>query len=114
MWYRSIITNKFVRGSSDRLVDSIIGKGTFEGFVKNGLLREVENPSVIDILHENKSSILAAVRYQELHNCSRKEAWEGIKALKKDMSSENQKEEQESCCEDGVCDIPSINPDVKE
>lgn len=87
MWYQSVYTGKFVRGSSNRLVDSIIGKGTFDTYVKSGILIKVENPSVIDILRENRSVVLAAVRYQELHNCSRKEAWEGVKLLKKSMAS---------------------------
>lgn len=85
MWYRSIFTNKIIRDTSFYTLDNICGNGTAERFIDQSILIPVENPSVIDILWETGSDVLAAARYREIHDCSLKEAVEGVKILKKDM-----------------------------
>ena len=86
MWYRSIITNKIVNSYHFRSVDLIYGDGVSENLIKMDFLIPVENPSVIDILRDTHSDVMAMIRYREIHHCGIKEARNGVNAMKKDMA----------------------------
>lgn len=84
MWYRSTITKKIVNSTSEYSINQIYGEGTFKKLIGD-ILEPVENPSVIDILRDTHSTNLAVLRYQEIHKCDKKEAINGVIALKKCM-----------------------------
>ena len=87
MWYRSMVTNKIINDSSRHSVDNIYGDGTFDNLIKIDYLVEIENPSVVDILKENGSTAMAALRYREIHKCTLKEARQGVELILKDMTN---------------------------
>lgn len=88
MWYRSLITGKYVRGSIRTVIDNYYGKGTFDFDVKRGILVPLdEDPGVIDILQVNHSISLAAARYREIHaDVTLRDALTAVKELKKDLA----------------------------
>lgn len=91
MWYRSTFTNKIVNSTSAFAIENIYGKGAFDKLITMGVLKLLENPSVIDVLRETDSVRLAVLRYQEIHKCSRKEAVIGVSLLRKDMNNHTKK-----------------------
>lgn len=85
MWYRSTITKKTVNSTSAFAINNIYGEGAFDKLVKDAVLEPLENPSVIDVLRETRSTNLAILRYKEIHKCTTREAVAGVTLLKKDM-----------------------------
>lgn len=86
-WYRSIITDKLISSAYFKTIELIYGEGTVENLIRSSFLLPVKDPSVIDILRDNGSEVAAAIRYREIHGCTLKEAREGVKTLKNDMST---------------------------
>ena len=86
MWYRSTKTNKIIYSSAFRIVDNVLGEGTFFDLIQNGTLTPISNPSVIDVLRDGGSTVLAAIRYRQIHGCDIRQAREGVKMLKRDMA----------------------------
>lgn len=86
MWYRSTKTNKIIYSSASGIVDNVFGEGTFFDLIQNGTLTPISNPSVIDVLRDGDSTVLAIIRYRQIHGCDIREAREGVKMLKRDMA----------------------------
>ena len=81
MWYRSTKTNKIIYSSAFRIVDNVFGEGTFFDLIQNGTLTPISNPTVIDVLRDGGSTVLATIRYRQIHGCDIREAREGVKLL---------------------------------
>lgn len=92
MWYRSSFTGKIINGNSTGLLTLVFGESALETFVEDNVLKEIEPPSVIDILVNNGSIIAAATRYQEIHKCNLKTALEATKKIREDMLNIQKKE----------------------
>lgn len=92
MWYRSTKTNKIIYSSASRIVDNVLGEGTFFDLIQDGTLIPISNPSVIDVLRDGGSTVLAAIRYRQIHGCDIREAREGVKILKRDMAKNSNRE----------------------
>lgn len=87
MWYRSFHTGKIIHRSAAHLINNLYGEDAFDALVETGILSEVENPSVIDVLLDTHSLNLAALRYRELNKCTVKEAKFKVKQLKREIAS---------------------------
>lgn len=85
MWYRSIFTKKIIRDSSFHTLDLICGEGTAERFIDQSILIPIQNPSVIDILQDTGSTVLAASRYREINGGTLREAVDTVEIMKQDM-----------------------------
>lgn len=87
MWYRSRYTGKIIHSSAAHLINNFYGEDAFEALIKNNVLLEAENPSVIDVLRDTHSLNLAATRYREIHHCTVKEAKFQTKKMKASMTN---------------------------
>lgn len=84
MWYKSEVTGKIIADSTKYSIDSVCGDGTFDGYISNGLLKEVE-PSVVDVLKSTRSRTLAARRFKEIHGVDLENAMEEVSKIQKDI-----------------------------
>ena len=92
MWYRSSFTGKIINESSIGILNTIFGDAAIETFIEDGVLKEIEPPSVIDIFNNGGGIVSAATRYQEIHNCNIRTAIEAVKKIREDISNVQKKE----------------------
>lgn len=86
MWYRSVLTGKLFDDYVVRTANAIYGADMFELYKENGYVKEVSDPSVIDILKETKSFVAATRRYREIHEeTTLKDGYEMVKRIYSDM-----------------------------
>lgn len=84
-WYRSTITGKCLYDFEVRYVgDAIFGKGRLNDLIDDGILEEIDPPSVVDLIKQNRIS-LAVKRYKEIHNTTLLEAHNMVKRIEEDM-----------------------------
>lgn len=65
-YYRSEQTNLIVSGNFIKALDYVHGKGTVNKLIEDGVLKEIEDPSVEDCILHGSGSV-AVLRYRELH-----------------------------------------------
>lgn len=94
-YYKSKVTNKIVCDNVKFSIDSVYGYGTFDDLVEKGLLYEVSEPTVEDIL-EHGTNAAASYRYRELHSeCSSyKEAKEALNKIRETLKKGNKNEDR--------------------
>lgn len=84
-WYRSTITGKYVYDFEVSYVgDAIFGKGRLNDLIDDGILEEIDPPSVVDLIKQNRIS-LAAKRYREIHNTTLLKAHDMVKQIEEDV-----------------------------
>lgn len=84
-WYRSTITGKCLYDFEVSYVgDAIFGKGRLDDLIDDGILEEIDPPSVVDLIKQNRLS-LAAKRYKEIHNTTLLEAHNMVKRIEEDV-----------------------------
>lgn len=84
-WYRSTITGKCLYDFEVNYVgDAIFGKGRLDNLINDGILEEIDPPSVVDLIKQDRLS-LAAKRYKEIHNTTLLEAHNMVKRIEEDV-----------------------------
>lgn len=84
-WYRSTLTGKYVYDFEVSYVgDAIFGTGRLDDLIDDGILEEIDPPSVVDLIKQNRIS-LAAKRYKEIHNTTLLEAHDMVKRIEEDV-----------------------------
>lgn len=94
MYYMSKHTNKIFTEGQIRIVNDIYGKDELGNCLETGSIVGVESPSVIDFIKSNNMAG-AALRYQELHNCKLKGAYDAVHAMRRDMYKISKKSNKE-------------------
>ena len=86
MFYRSTVTGKIFFARSLEILNSIYGPGTMNEAIREGILQEIPEPSVVECLRYGTYA-MAAMRYKELHpECSDlKDARKAVRQIRRDM-----------------------------
>lgn len=84
MYYISNRTNKIFTENQIKAVNDIYGKNEFDMGINSGIFIPIDSPSIIDFI---KCSNMAGAthRYRELHDCTLKEAYDAVYAMKRDI-----------------------------
>lgn len=85
MWYRSTFSKKIFNSSSIDALNIVLGDTAAGWFIAHGMIIPIKDPSVIDILKDNGSEVLAMIRYRDIHGCTLSEAREMVKRIMLDM-----------------------------
>ena len=87
-YYRSNPTGKILSEGSLKVLTDVFGDGVIPNMVSDGLLVNIETPSVVECIRSgNLSSAFA--RYRELHDCSMDEAKKAVYTMCSDISRTN-------------------------
>ena len=84
-YYRSTATGKIMSENSLRVLNDIFGGDTVSSMMSDGLLENVENPTVIDCIRSGNMAT-AITRYREIHGCGLADAKKGVYAIRSDMA----------------------------
>lgn len=94
MYYMSKHTGKIFTETQISIINDIYGKDELKDCLEAASIVEVSEPSVIDFIKcENMAG--AVRRYQELHDCKLKEAYDAVYAMKRDIRRFNKKNGKE-------------------
>lgn len=85
MWYRSAMTRKVISDSQLRVFINVYGENAVTDMIRLGLLKRIKDPTVIDILLDTKSTLMAALRYREIHNTTFRKAVDMTEKIKEDL-----------------------------
>lgn len=84
-WYQSTITGKYLWDFEVKYPgEEIYGPGRLEELLKTGVLKEVDPPTVIDLLKQDRNGA-AARRYVDIHHTTLGEAHNMLKLIQEDM-----------------------------
>lgn len=84
MYYMSKHTGKIFTEGQISIVNDIYGKDELKDCLEARSIIQVSEPSVIDFI-KCENMVGAARRYQELHDCKLKEAYDAVYAMKRDI-----------------------------
>lgn len=84
MYYISNVTGNIISDGMIRVLDYVYGENGVSDAVKFGTIRAIDDPSVIDCIRHGTGTT-ALIRYRELHQCTLREARNGVDQIKKDM-----------------------------
>lgn len=84
MYYISNRTNKIFTENQIKAVNDIYGKNEFDMGINSGIFIPIASPSVIDFIKCGNMAG-ATYRYRELHDCTLKEAYSAVYAMKRDI-----------------------------
>lgn len=91
-YYESVKTGAILRETKiEGIMRDIYGSRTYkeswcDKLVKNGTIKKIENPTVIDFLKRN-DRIGAVIRYREIHNSSLGAAYSMVNKVAEDMKA---------------------------
>lgn len=94
MYYLSNYTNKLFTDTQIAVVNDIYGPNELNSCLEAATVIPVEAPNVIDLIKCNNMPG-AAKRYQEIHNCKLKEAYDMVYRMRKDIFHTHRKDEKE-------------------
>lgn len=84
MYYISNCTHKIFTENQIKAVNDIYGKNEFDNGIGVGIFIPIASPSVIDFIKCGNMAG-ATYRYRELHDCTLKEAYSAVYAMKRDI-----------------------------
>ena len=87
-YYRSNATGKILSESSLKVLKDVFGGDPIPSMVSDGLLVNVENPSVVECIRSG-NLVVAFTRYRELHDCSMEDAKKAVYTMCADISRTN-------------------------
>lgn len=97
-YFVSNVNGALVTESQLNVCDIVAGNNlgvTATGYVNIGIIRELENPSVIDIIKNGGSFSMAIARYMEIHpGCKYEDAKKIVGSIKADYIRFNKKNKE--------------------